>query len=266
MELDKNLTMCSVFGSYKLAKYLERFILSQAPMVMPIRDSIGQKAVANYAHPDKIRVIPHGIDLSYFVSPPKHNVHSLFGLKPSLKIISFVGRFSKENYIDDIIEAARILSQIRKDFILIMTGGGKEELRIRTIVKKDSFLKNSVCFTGFQSREVCFDIRRASYISLCLMSGFSLIEACAAGHPVIAYDVEWHSELVKHDETGFLVNENDIDGVVKSLDWLLEHPEESKKMGQNAKALAFKKHDLKNTTATQMQWYSELLMQKKNAN
>jgi len=40
------------------------------------------------------------------------------------------------------------------------------------------------------------------------MGGFSLIEAYAAGRPVVSYDVEWHSELVKNNETGFLIPES----------------------------------------------------------
>jgi len=34
------------------------------------------------------------------------------------------------------------------------------------------------------------------------MGGFSLIEAGAAGNPMIAYDVEWHYELVEIIVTG----------------------------------------------------------------
>ena len=91
------------------------------------------------------------------------------------------------------------------------------------------------------------------------MAGFSLIEACAAGRPVVSYDVEWHSELVKYKETGFLLKENDVDGVFDALDWILEHPEESNAMGQKAKALAFERHDLKITSATKIRCYSEIL-------
>ena len=89
--------------------------------------------------------------------------------------------------------------------------------------------------------------------------GFSLIEACAAGRPVVSYDVEWHSELVKSNETGFLLKEHDIDAVVEALDWLLEHPSESDAMGERAKTMAFERHDLKNTSAVKVGVYSELL-------
>jgi len=103
------------------------------------------------------------------------------------------------------------------------------------------------------------DLRRVSEVSLCLMAGFSLIEACAAKRLIISYDVEWHSELVKNNETGFLIKEHDVDAVVNALDWLLEHPVKSEAMGQKEKALAFERHDLENTSAIKTKFYSEIL-------
>jgi len=64
MELDSNISMSTVLGSYKLAKRLERFILPQANMVIPIRETLGEKAIANGVKPEKVKIIPHGIDLS----------------------------------------------------------------------------------------------------------------------------------------------------------------------------------------------------------
>ena len=115
-----------MFGSYKLAKLLESFIFSKAVRVMPNRKNLGAKAEANGANPKKIRVIPHGIDLAIFDRPQNNNIRELFNLKPNVKIISFVGRFSKENYIDDIISIAKKLGVQREDYILVMVGGGEE--------------------------------------------------------------------------------------------------------------------------------------------
>ena len=195
MQLDKNISLSTVFGSYKLAKLLERFILSKANQVMPIRETLAVKAAANGVAAEKIRIIPHGIDLTVFHTLPKNNIRQLFNIDPEKKIISFVGRLSKDNYVDDILEMARQLGKRRKDFLIIMAGGGKEEPEIKAKVASNDVLKKHILMAGFQPRDVCIGLRRASEVSLCLMAGFSLIEACAAARPVISYDVEWHSEL-----------------------------------------------------------------------
>jgi glycosyltransferase involved in cell wall biosynthesis len=170
-----------------------------------------------------------------------------------------VGRLSKDNYIDDILEICKKLGKKRKDFLIVMVGGGKEEDRIKEIVASDSLLNKYILLVGFKPREVCLGIRRTSDVSLCLMGGFSLIEACAAERPVVSYNVEWHSELVKNNETGFLIAENDVGEVVKSLDWLFDHPEKSKEMGQQAKTLAFERHDLKITSTLKTSCYKEMI-------
>jgi len=163
--------------------------------------------------------------------------------------------------VDDMLEIVRRLSRRRSGFVMVMVGGGKEEDRIRAEIGADPSLAGRLLFTGFQPRDVCLDLRRASKASLCLMAGYSLIEACAAACPVVSYDVEWHSELVKNGETGFLVKEHDVDGVVEALDWLLSHPAESDAMGQRAKQLVVERHDLTKSSATKVRWYSELLRQ-----
>jgi len=259
MELDKNISIVTIFGSYELSKRLERFIYSKASLILPIRETLKEKAVKKGAKPDKVKVIPHGIDLSPFDCPPTHNIYQHLKINPDIKIISFVGRLAQENYIDDILETVRRLGKKRKDFLMVLAGGGKEENKIRTEVAANPLLQRHLLLTGFQSREVCLDLRRVSKASLCLIAGFSLIEACASASPVVSYDVEWHSELVKNNETGFLVKEHDIEGVVDSLNWILDHPDESKAMGQNAKVLAFKRHDLKNSSAIKVSYYSEIL-------
>ena len=259
IELDKSISISTVFGSYGLAKRLERLVLSRASLVLPIRQSLAVKASQNGALSKRTRIIPHGIDLSAFNRPPTSDIRGWLEIDPSKKIVSFVGRLSLENYVDDVLKIAESLAHKREDFMLVMIGGGKEETRLKAVVAGDPVLAQCVRMVGFQSRAVCVDVRRASYASLCLMAGFSLIEACAAGRPVISYDVEWHSELVKNVETGFLLKESDVEGVVNGLVWLLDHPAESDAMGANARLLAFERHDLAKTSETKVRWYSELL-------
>lgn len=251
----------TIFGSRALAKQLERFILSKADMVMPIRESLREKITANGARPDKVRVIPHGIDLSSIGTPSKTDIYKYFGIEKGKRILSFVGRLSNENYVEDILALGRRLKKKRDDVVIVMVGGGNEEERLNKTIHDDG-LQRLVLLAGFQPREVCLDLRRASVAALCLMGGFSMIEACAAGCPVVAYDTEWHSELVRSHETGFLVKENALDELENAILYLLDHPAEADRMGRKAQLLAVERHNLERSFDIKRQCYEELLLKK----
>jgi glycosyltransferase involved in cell wall biosynthesis len=91
------------------------------------------------------------------------------------------------------------------------------------------------------------------------MGGFSLIEACAAASPVIAYDVEWHSELIRDGETGFLVAEHDVDRLTFVVSRLLDDPDLGVTLGMRAQELAVSRHGLAPTTAAKRNCYLEVL-------
>ena len=65
-----------------------------------------------------------------------------------------------------------------------------------------------ILLLGFVDSQEVRNLRQLSYINLSLMGGFfSLIECCASGRPTISYEVEWHSELIENERTGYLVKE-----------------------------------------------------------
>ena len=245
----------TILGSRALARAVERFVLRRAAIVMPIRDSLREYAITSGARPDRIAVIPHGTDLSTFVQPSAIDVAALFELPAGRQIVSFVGRLVRENYLDDILEATRQLSAERSDFVLLILGGGPEEERLRATVRADPALRDTVCFGGFRSRDIVAAVRQASAASLCLMGGFSLIEACAAASPVIAYDVEWHGELVRNGETGFLVGEHEVKELASAIGRLLDDRSHGAVLGKAARALALQRHDLERTRETKRRCY-----------
>jgi glycosyltransferase involved in cell wall biosynthesis len=264
-ELGGASTGTTILGSRALARAVERFVLRRAAMVMPIRDSLREYAITSGAQPDRIAVIPHGTDLSTFVQPSAIDVAALFELPAGRQIVSFVGRLAQENYLDDILEAARQLSAERSDFALLILGGGPEEERLHATVRADPALRDIVYFAGFRSRDVVAAVRQASAASLCLMGGFSLIEACAAASPVIAYDVEWHGELVRNGETGFLVDEHDVRQLASTIGRLLNDRSHGAVLGKAARALALQRHDLELTRETKRRCYLALVGDNHNA-
>lgn len=245
-------------GAPFLFKILEGFVLPRTQLVLPIREHLIPNILKKGVTADKIRVIPHGVPVKDFSNARMNDVYEEFEISPGKKILSFVGRLTKENYVYDIIELARRLSKIRDDFVILMGGDGHERMGLETLVRKYS-LTSMVIFTGFQPRERVISIRHQSFLGLCLMGGFSLIEACMAGCPIISYDVEWHYELVKNGETGFLVKENNLEALTQAVAYLLDHPSEAEEMGVRAQKLAFSRHDISKTSEMKKNYYRELL-------
>lgn len=80
-----------------------------------------------------------------------------------------------------------------------------------------------------------------------------------SGKPIVAYDIEWHSELIKNNETGLLVAKGDIEGAANAILKILDNAELARKMGENARRLAIEKYSLENTSKIKIKCYEELL-------
>lgn len=245
-----------LLGSVKLTKILERFVLSHTPMVLPIRQYLMQCAIRNGAKPECIRLIPHGVDILKFERNSKEQLIKDLGFEGK-KLIVFAGRLSKENYVEDIIKSAKNVVIDYPNTIFLLIGDGREKNRLSELIHEYHLEKN-VLLMGFLPYEKVIDIRSIADVNLCLMGGFSLIEAGLSGNPVIAYDVEWHYELVKNGETGFLLKEGDIATLTNSIITLLNNPELGKKLGAKMKAVVVKRHPLDNTSKIKIHCYEEL--------
>lgn len=248
-----------LLGSRWLAKRLERFIVSHADLVLPIREHLAKKVVAGGVPPDRVRVIPHGIDLAPFLSPPDPTVRRRLGVPEDVLLLSFVGRLSAENFVDDLLELARRLALHRSDFILVMAGAGAKLKTFQAMQAEDPVLRRHVRMVGSLPLEDIAALRKASAVSLCLMGGFSLIEACAAGSAVVAYDVDWHEELVRTDETGWLCPKGDIGALAQGVEALLDDPTRAAALGRNARELACSRHSIEASTRKKIVAYEELL-------
>lgn len=241
-----------------VAGVMPPFVLQRAHLVLPIRAHLTGSLVAAGADPQRIHVIPHGIDMAPFREPLADGVREMFALPAGAKVISFAGRLTADNYINDMVQAISRVVARRRDVVFVIAGEGVETPLVHRLIASLPD-PDVVRLLPFQPYEKIVALRRISSASLCLMAGFSLIEACAAGSPPIAYDVEWHRELVDDGVSGCLVAEGDIDGVVTAIDRLLDDGAAAAQMGARAQATAFARHELANTSQIKRACYASLL-------
>lgn len=248
-----------IFGSRRLSKAIEGFAIKKAPLVLAISQYIARWAVKKGAKQEKVRVVYHGIEIKSFTEP----LQGVEGIDLTGKrIVSFVGRLSKEKYVYDVVSIAEEILQSCKDVVLIVIGSGPEEALLEKKIRETG-LANSVKLLGARSNKVANGIRRISDVNLCLLSGFSLIEAAMSGRPIVAYDVEWHNELIKNDYSGILVGEHDTKKAAMAINLLLKDNKLGRRLAENAKTLAFQRHSIARASQDKINCYQELLQSTK---
>lgn len=88
---------------------------------------------------------------------------------------------------------------------------------------------------------------------------FSIIEAFAAGKPVIVSDLGGMTELVKNSKGGLLVQPGDVQALAEAMKWMVTHGQKVKEMGQAAREYAMREHSSQNHYERLMQIYERVL-------
>lgn len=256
--LDPEFGAPKIFGSRDLAKKLERYLLKRADRVLAISDYIGAYAVRNGAARESLRVFRHILNLQRFLDKGKEAASQLLEFPDQKLIISAVCRLSRQKYVYDFLEMAKRLKSKRDDFVLVIAGGGEEEEELRRRIAAED-LSDVVILAGFLPQDAVAALRMRSVVNLCLLDGLSLIEACIAGRPIVAYDVEWHSEILQNNVTGLIVPEGATADLADAVRYLLDKPAEANRMGTGARNRAIEIFDPDKVRAARRSVYEELV-------
>jgi|ERR1051326_2352131 glycosyltransferase involved in cell wall biosynthesis len=180
----------------------------------------------------KIRVVKNGVN----VQLPKTNQHGelrrAICADPAQSIVLTTARLHDGKGIVYLIEAAKLLPEIQ----LVICGDGPERGRLEEAVRKAG-LQNRVTFLGH--REDVPDLLSACDVfvlpSLYEALGLSVLEAMAAGKPVVATAVGGLKETVRDGVNGLLVPPRDAMSLATTIRRLLTEPGLAKSLGENAK-------------------------------
>jgi glycosyltransferase involved in cell wall biosynthesis len=157
---------------------------------------------------EKIRVIPNGVDFERYAKAAPADL-TQFGVPRGSRVLLFVGRLDPQKGPFQLLKAAAELFADHPDLHLVMVGEGplSSELRAWTSAQN---LESRVHFTGRQTDVA--GLMRAAHIFVLPSQWEGLpnvvLEAMAAGTPVVATDVEGVQELLSDGKTGAIVPRN----------------------------------------------------------
>lgn len=246
-------------GGYVMKSYPDRLIeISKSPQVhfIAVSKAIKQRAIEYGILEDKIIVHYTGIDTEKF-KPCSKPIH----LRED--IILFIGRFVENKGVMDIIFAFEKIFKMNNKVKLILIGDGHLRNDIEKLVQE----RNIPCFlTGILHTEDVINWLNICKV-LCLPSkkivngeneglGQVLLEAQAAGVPVVGSNVGGIREALIDNVTGVLFDSGDINDLSEKIIYLLDN-KELNIMSLNARTHILNIFDLKKQAVKLEELYDE---------
>jgi len=184
----------------------------------------------------KIITIPNGVSLNNCTYADKKNTGKEFGFTDNHLIIGITARLEWRKDHKTLLQAfANVVKKIPNARLLIIGDGClKDELNMYA---KGLGIETAVIFTGARG-----DVKNIlSILDVFVLSSVheglpvALLEAMAAGKPVVCTSVGEIPKVIVHGKTGLLLSPSDPKALASALIFILQNDTERIRLGRNAK-------------------------------
>lgn len=187
--------------------------------IIAISEGVKKVLIEGKVPPEKIFVIPSGIDLSIFEEIEDRNfLRRELGLAADDFLVGIVAALEDHKGHKYLFQATKIVRQHSPKIKLIVVGSGSLRLELESQVHELG-LQDIVFFLGFRE-----DVPRIlASLDLFVLSshmeglGSSLLDALACGLPVVATRAGGIPEIIHHEETGLLVPPKDSEALAQAI-------------------------------------------------
>jgi len=184
-----------------------------------------------------VRIIPNGLDTAVYAH--------IGPVDPGTKTILFFGRLEERKGPQVLLEAIPTVLAAEPDATFVVAGDGPLRAKLEAAVAPEH--RHAVSFVGTFT-----DASRATLLSsasiACLPAiggesfGIVLLEAMAAGRPVVASAIPGYAAVAEHERQGLLFSPGDSDALAAALIRLLAEPDVARRMGEQGREHA-KRYD-----------------------
>ena len=214
-------------GGYRLSSWVERTAYEGATGIIAVSDGMRKDILRAYPQidPANVSVVHNGIDLEAFKAADNPDLVRQNGVNPEQRSVVFVGRITMQKGLPYLLKAAR---ELPSDVQLVLCAGAPDTPEIlaevtELVAELRKVRDNVIWVEKHLSRAELIAILSAATVFACPSIyeplGIVNLEAMACGTPVVATATGGIPEVVAHDETGLLVQIEQLqDGSGKPLD------------------------------------------------
>jgi glycosyltransferase involved in cell wall biosynthesis len=253
----------------ELVRFAEWGLALAGDVVLTLSPRQQQDIVQRFrvARHDKVRVVPPAVDIEPLLRVPRPNPAARLarGLPADAFVIGYVGRFAPIKDLGTLVQAFATVSQRLPHARLLLVGGGETRASLERMTTALA-LNGRVVFAGWldalaEVYEVC-DVVALS--SLNEGTPLAVIEAMAAGRPVVATAVGGVPDLVEQGLTGLLVPAGDSQSLATAIVSLAEDDCARVTMGEAGRQRAQQHFHPGRATGEVMHVYSAALAAKRH--
>ena len=214
-------------GGYRLSSWVERTAYEGATGIIAVSDGMRKDILRAYPQidPAKVSVVHNGIDLEAFQAANNPDSVRANGVDPDQRSVVFVGRITQQKGLPYLLKAAR---ELPSDVQLVLCAGAPDTPQILQevtdlVAELRKVRDNVIWVEKHLSRAELIAMLSAATVFACPSIyeplGIVNLEAMACSTPVVATATGGIPEVVAHNETGLLVDIEQLqDGSGKPLD------------------------------------------------
>lgn len=209
-----------------------------------------EQLIRNGLNPDKIQVIFNAVDPELWSAPVRSTLREEFGIGRDEFVMLCASRFAHDKGHSYLIKSVKLLTEMTdRPFRMVLAGDGPLLPDVRAEAEALGLTESGrVVFAGF--REDIRNLYAGSdlYINSSQHEALSflIIEAMAAGLPVIATDMGGNRDIVNEEAgCGLLVEYDNPGSMADAMKRMIEDPELLARCREGAKRTVLEKFDIR---------------------
>lgn len=213
----------------RLYDWIDHLVLRRFARIAAVSDPVRNSLVRFGVRPERIRVIPNGVDVRRFEATwPRPPVYAGAAAQ-----VGFVGRLVPEKGVNILLRSAPGVLSRHPHTVFLIIGEGPARAELEKLTD-DLGIGSSVRFLGRQADMAAIYSLIDILVLPSLNEGapMTVLEAMSAGRPVVATRTGALPDIVVEGETGILVGSGDAPAVESALVSLLADPARLLQMGR----------------------------------
>ncbi len=205
----------------RVFRQIERFLGQRSSALVAVSPKVREELLAlGVGQTDRLHVVPLGLDLERFrtYDEPRAEARAALGLPEDAFVTSIVARLAPIKAHEVFLDAARRFAEVHPRAMFLVVGDGERGDELKAEVARLA-LGDRIRFLGWRA-DLERIYRASDAVALTSRnegSPVALIEAMAAGCPVVSTRVGGVPDVVTHGETGLLVEMDDAAGLAEAL-------------------------------------------------